>query len=152
MQTFLPYPDFERTAAVLDRARLGKQRVEAFQILRALVLPTYGWKHHPAVKMWVGYEQALITYGVVMCQEWVGRGHPDTVEGQLLEHLAGPLRSQAELADLGLLPPWIGSTDVHRSHQSALVRKLPEHYRARFPDVPDDLPYVWPTKVAGPRP
>ena len=32
----------------------------------------------------------------------------------------------------------------HRSHQAALVRKLPEHYRRLFPDVPDDLPYIWP--------
>ncbi len=38
MQTFLPYPDFARSAAVLDPARLGKQRVETLQILRALEL------------------------------------------------------------------------------------------------------------------
>jgi hypothetical protein len=24
------------------------------------------------------------------------------------------------------------------------VRKDPAHYRRYFPDVPDDLPYVWP--------
>ena len=34
MQTFLPYPDFARSAAVLDRQRLGKQRVEVLQILK----------------------------------------------------------------------------------------------------------------------
>ena len=33
MQTFLPFPDFQQSAAVLDRVRLGKQRVEALQIL-----------------------------------------------------------------------------------------------------------------------
>jgi hypothetical protein len=37
-----------------------------------------------------------------------------------------------------------GDDAVHRSHRSALVRKDPEHYRPRFPDVPPDLPYVWP--------
>ncbi|HET9348893.1 MAG TPA: pyrimidine dimer DNA glycosylase/endonuclease V, partial [Arthrobacter sp.] len=31
MQTFLPFPDFQQSAAALDRARLGKQRVEALQ-------------------------------------------------------------------------------------------------------------------------
>ena len=36
MQTFLPYADFERTAAVLDVRRLGKQRVEVLQICNAL--------------------------------------------------------------------------------------------------------------------
>ena len=48
VQTFLPYADFARSAAVLDRTRLGKQRVEAIQVVRALTIPTYGWRHHPA--------------------------------------------------------------------------------------------------------
>ena len=36
MQTFLHEPDFARNARALDSRRLGKQRVEALQILRAL--------------------------------------------------------------------------------------------------------------------
>ena len=36
MQTFLPYKSFERSVQVLDNKRLGKQRVEAFQILNVL--------------------------------------------------------------------------------------------------------------------
>ncbi|MDQ1681515.1 MAG: hypothetical protein QOH99_56, partial [Frankiaceae bacterium] len=35
MQTFLPYADFGASARVLDDRRLGKQRVETLQILRA---------------------------------------------------------------------------------------------------------------------
>ena len=46
MQTFLPYPDFAESAAVLDSKRLGKQRVEALQVLRAVTRLTYGWKRH----------------------------------------------------------------------------------------------------------
>ncbi len=42
MQTFLPYPDFEKTARVLDSRRLGKQRAEALTIIRCLVSPTAG--------------------------------------------------------------------------------------------------------------
>lgn len=34
MQTFLCYPDFNKSAQVLDYRRLGKQRVEAWQILQ----------------------------------------------------------------------------------------------------------------------
>ena len=49
---------------MLDPLRLGKQRVEALQILRALTVPGYGWRHHPAVKMWAGYEEALVRYGL----------------------------------------------------------------------------------------
>ena len=51
MQTFLPYPDFAASAAALDQARLGKQRVETLQALRALVIPDYGWRQHPAIRM-----------------------------------------------------------------------------------------------------
>jgi len=54
------------------------------------------------------------------------------------------VRTKEALADAGELPPWFGDDAVHRSHQSALVRKDPDHYRRYFPDVPDDLPYTWP--------
>ena len=50
MQSFLPIADFTETARILDPRRLGKQRVEALQILRGLIVPGYGWRHHPAVK------------------------------------------------------------------------------------------------------
>ena len=60
MQTFLPYPSFARSAAALDPSRLGKQRVEAFQLLRANTIADYGWRHHPAAKMWSGHLPALV--------------------------------------------------------------------------------------------
>jgi len=37
VQTFLPYPDFKQSAACLDYRRLGKQRVEGVQILKAIL-------------------------------------------------------------------------------------------------------------------
>ncbi|MCM3554595.1 hypothetical protein M3697_05675 [Janibacter melonis] len=55
MQTFLPYADLAATAEVLDRERLGKQRVECIQVVRALVVPGDGWRHHPAATMWRGW-------------------------------------------------------------------------------------------------
>jgi hypothetical protein len=54
------------------------------------------------------------------------------------------VRTQPDLATAGELPPWLGDPAFHHSHQAALVRKDPAHYRRYFPDVPDDLPYVWP--------
>lgn len=36
MQTFLPYISFEESAACLDYRRLGKQRLEAKQLLNAI--------------------------------------------------------------------------------------------------------------------
>jgi hypothetical protein len=143
VQTFLPYPDFARSAAVLDTRRLGKQRVEALQVLRGLIVPGYGWRHHPAVKMWANRTEALVRYGLEMCAAWTDRGFADTVRSTLLEHQGMP-RSQAELAAAGALPVWLGREDLHASHRSALLRKDPDYYAAVFTDVPDDLPYVWP--------
>ena len=36
MQTFLPYESFAESAKVLDWRRLGKQRVEGMQIIKAI--------------------------------------------------------------------------------------------------------------------
>lgn len=145
MQTFLPYADFSETARVLDPKRLGNQRSEALVILRVCHIPTYGWQNHPAVRMWRGYEEALVSYGAAICAEWRARGHVDTVEEKLLEYARkGRARRQDELVRLGLAPPWLGDERLHRSHQSALLRKNPEWYRRFFPDVPDDLEYFWP--------
>lgn len=149
MQTFLPYPDFRATALALDRRRLGKQRVEALQVLRGLVVPGYGWRRHPAVKMWLGYEEALVRYGLEICRVWREQGHQDTCAATLVADLAAtrphaPIRDQERLAAGGELPPWLGDDSFHESHRSALVRKDPDTYADLFPDVPDDLPYVWP--------
>jgi hypothetical protein len=133
---------------VLDDRRLGKQRVETLQVLRALVFPSYkGWKNHPATRMWRGFTAALVAYGLAVCDEWTRRGRADAVGETLLEFSGGQRPDVDGLRRGGALPPWLGLEELHVSHRSSLVRKLPEHYRRYFPDVPDDLPYVWPPSV-----
>ena len=134
MQTFLPYPDFAECARVLDYKRLGKQRVEAWQILRALKRESGGWVNHPAVLMWRGYESALNTYGREMCLEWIARGYNDSMLDRFV-CVGNPD-----------LPLWLGDTRLHLSHQSNLVRKFPEYYKLKFPNVSADLPYYWVSK------
>lgn len=150
MQTFLPYPDFEESARALDQRRLGKQRVECIQVLRALTRPGYGWRHHPAALMWKGYEEALARYAFTCCEVWTEQGFADTCAATIGVDLAEAgithVRTQAELAEAGALPPWLGDPEFHRSHQSSLLRKDPEHYGPMFPGVPDDLDYVWPVR------
>jgi hypothetical protein len=149
VQTFLPLADFARSAAALDPARLGKQRVETLQILRALELPEYGWRHHPAVLMWRGHTPALVAYGLACVDAWTAEGRADTTRDQILEFAPQVAElTQAELAATGQLPGWVGDEALHRSHRSALVRKDPAFYRPLFGDVPDDLPYVWPDPAA----
>jgi hypothetical protein len=149
MQTFLPYADFRASAHTLDQKRLGKQRVETLQVLRGLTRPGYGWRHHPAVKMWAGYEEALVRYGLDCVAEWTETGRADTTAATMTADLGAAcelttIRSQPALAVAGDLPPWLGDPAFHESHRSALVRKDPEFYRPLFGDLPDDLPYVWP--------
>ncbi|MGA5303378.1 MSMEG_6728 family protein [Nucisporomicrobium flavum] len=149
MQTFLPFPDFVASARALDQKRLGKQRVETVQVLRGLIQPGYGWRHHPAVKMWTGYEEALVRYGLDMCGVWVATGRADTTAETMRADVAAArgltvIRAQDDLAAAGELPPWLGDDALHLSHRSALVRKDPDFYRPLFGDIPADLPYVWP--------
>ncbi len=149
MQTFLPVADFDESARLLDSPRLGKQRVETLQVLRALELPDYGWVSHPVVRMWRGRTGALVVYGRAMVREWRARGFADSTD-TLIAEFAPELASssQAELAAAGLLPSWVGDEELHRSHRSNLVAKDAGFYRPafaeRFPGEPDDLPYKWP--------
>jgi hypothetical protein len=142
MQTFLPYPDFQQSAAALDRARLGKQRVEALQTLRALVIPEYGWQSHPAIRMWMGHGPALTMYGLAMVDEWIARGGEDTTRAKILEF--APQADHAAYADKIAMPPWLGEPDLHLSHRSRLLQKEPRFYSEVFPGTPADLEYVWP--------
>jgi hypothetical protein len=153
VQTFLPYADFERSARSLDTKRLGKQRVECIQVVRGLTRTDYGWRHHPAVLMWKGHEEALGRYAFTCCEVWSERGFADTcaatIGADLAEAGVTAVRTQEELAVAGLLPFWLGDEEFHRSHRSSLLRKDPGHYGPLFPGVPDDLEYVWPVRRTG---
>jgi hypothetical protein len=149
MQTFLPVADFAESARLLDSPRLGKQRVETLQVLRALELPDYGWASHPVVDMWRGRTPGLVSYGLAMVTVWRERGFADSTEtliGEFAPEVVGV--PQPELAAAGLLPSWVGDEELHRSHRSNLIAKDPAFYRPRFTELfgpePDDLPYVWP--------
>lgn len=133
MQTFLPYPDFIQSVRVLDYRRLGKQRVETFQVLNILLdrTATKGWRNHPVTRMWEGYEEALKLYQNFTIQEWISRGYNNNMKLEELNYKRITL------------PPWFGNKEFHRSHRSNLLRKDYEYYSQYF-DEPVDLEYYWP--------
>lgn len=132
MQTFLPYDSFVKSAQCLDYRRLGKQRVEAYQILRTLRGEgRLGWQHHPAVLMWKGYEGSLALYMNVMIREWTNRGYRNTM---VVEKLSSEMP----------MPPWFGLDSFHASHRSNLLRKDPIYYAKFGWTESPDLAYVWP--------
>ena len=139
MQTFIPYPDIYASASVLDYRRLGKQRVETYQILRANLNITKGWKTHPASRMWVNNMSGLIAYGVAVCDEWISRGYKDTTRDKILA---------LGLPDAKDMPTWWGDDKVHASHRSNLLRKDSVYY-SQFGWLDDPaLDYFWPSDFA----
>lgn len=147
MQTFLPVPSFSETASMLDRQRLGKQRLETYQILEILsgVSTLSTMKNHPVVSMWKGSELILAQYGLSICQEWTGRGYNDTTADRIGVLVEDALRMRVwHPVHNGRMPYWLGIEGFHISHQSNLIRKDPEHYQKYWPTIPPGLPYIWP--------
>lgn len=140
MQTFLTHDMFRETASILDRQRLGKQRLEAWQIIKinnkhadnqSLILPSpVGYEHHPAVKMWRGYSNLLCLYGMRMCMEWKTRRYQDNLHDLFLQE-----SHKHEF----IIPPWWTDPEektlIISSHRGLLVVKDPVYYNKIFPDA-----------------
>ena len=138
MQTFLPFSDFEKSAQVLDSKRLGKQRVEGMQILKAVLgekrldgEPYKGWVNHPATNMWKLYPDALKAYTNAMIKEWIVRGYNNNMV-------------LYDIPQKYILPDWVGDETFHASHRSNLLRKDFEFYSQYAWEEGPDLPYFWP--------
>jgi len=137
MITFLPSPNFLETALWLDNKRLGCQRKEAKQILDILQGNKVSrWARHPAVQMWVGYEEALAYYGETLCLVWKDRGFVDN----LRNYFSFNTRVQWKL------PPWMSVTPIHSSHRAALLFKDPKWYGQFGWSEKPKIDYFWPKR------
>ena len=144
MQTFLPYPQFTKSLECLDNRRLGKQRVEAMQLVQALERGG-AWYNHPATQMWRGYEAELKLYHDIAIKVWRARGFKNTMKpyyGLYSEEIVHEYQSSGNYN----MPSWWNNPVFHASHRSNLLRKDPIHYgQFGWTETPD-LPYYWPTK------
>lgn len=131
MMTFVTSSNLIECAKSLDYKRLGKQRVEAYQILNTLRGHSHGWKNHPAVKMWKGYESGLAMYMNAMIDEWVLRGYKNTMKKE-------------EIKENPIFPWWFYWKPLHDSHKAALNRKMPSFYHFSVDDVFMSHGYIWP--------
>lgn len=137
MQTFLPLPNFYASARVLDYRRLGKQRVEAKQLINVVTAWTkdpsvkMAWINHPAAVMWRRYLPALKLYANVMIEEWSRRGYKNTM-------------LYYDVDAVFKIPPWLGDDRLHASHRSNLLRKDPYFYGVYGWEERSDLEYFWP--------
>lgn len=138
MNTFLPYQSFEASALVLDDQRLGKQRLEARQLLDTLKGNSAAYINHPCTNMWRGHEWWLAEYGRAMCAEWRKRGFKDEMLPEFQSYVDTRPQTQE--------PPWFGNELLYSSMRANLVRKDPRRYRdfLGFTEAPADG-YAWPT-------
>jgi len=138
MQIFLPYSDFTKSLRTLDTKRLGKQRVETYQIISAITSrpkldgsPYKGWLNHPCTIMWKNHIPALKYYLNCAITEWILRGYNNTMnfENVIKEEI--------------VIPSFIGNERFHSSHRANLLKKEPEFYtKYGWTENPED-PYVW---------
>jgi hypothetical protein len=138
MQIFLPYPDMKKSLQVLDNKRLGKQRVETYQIISAITkrpkldgTPYKGWLNHPCTIMWKDNLSALKLYMNFSIQVWIERGFKNTMFVE-------------DLGDEKIeLPKWFGFEKFHSSHRANLLKKDSNFYsKYGWTENPSD-PYVW---------
>ena len=138
MQIFLPYPDFKLSLRALDNKRLGKQRVETYQIISAITkrpkldgTPYKGWLNHPCTVMWRDYVESLKLYMNTAIEVWIERGFKNTMVIESYD--------EKKLT----IPNFIGNERFHSSHRANLLKKEPDFYnRYGWTENPSD-PYVW---------
>ena len=137
MQIFLPYEDFKKSLRTLDNKRLGKQRVETYQIISAISrrpkldgTPYKGWLNHPCTIMWKNHLPALKQYLNYSIMEWIERGFKNTMNFEIVNE---------EI----VIPSFVGNERFHSSHRANLLKKEPEFYsKYGWTENPTD-PYVW---------
>lgn len=162
VNTFVTTTDLVQNAKNLDYKRIGKQRLEARQIIAILEaldnskqLDTKGWIEHPATKMWHGYTNALKVYFNVIVREWIQRGYVNNMQLYDIDEskyyvnpYIGNGMFQYQFTEYSF-PPWFGYPPFIMAHRAALWRKNPVYY-AKF-NSPELQPYInigylWPSK------
>jgi hypothetical protein len=171
MQTFLPYPDFKKSLQTLDYRRLGKQRVEAYQIIRILKAASQSKVYHG------GEEEATQSYNTIrrgadgeakkgrrMNAKWrkyeggwrnhpavkMWHGHINALKlyyNLSLEEWTGRgyRNNMQKMIIRGKItyPQWLGTNCFHAAHRSNLLRKDIGFYGKYKWSEPADLPYLW---------
>ena len=145
MQTFMTHNNYVESAKALDNKRLGKQRIEAFQIYKALrgdYNETGAWVNHPATVMWRGNEYELALYGLTISVEFYERGF----DGYSMMQTFTEICNELQQGNTSSYPWWVNNELLRLTHQSNLNRKDENYYKF---NVPNNVPYVWPLPTVG---
>ncbi|MDJ0271072.1 MAG: pyrimidine dimer DNA glycosylase/endonuclease V [Candidatus Caldarchaeum sp.] len=134
MQIFRPYVDWVKSAAVLDDLRLGKQRVEAKQVLNVFLRKAgilrdglRGWLNHPIVLLYYNdgrpYVDDVVGMFTACVKEWMRRGKQSNINLDDIRHLLDQLEKT----------PGTPITRLHEiEYRRILLLKNPDHYIRTF--------------------
>ncbi len=149
VNTFVLTNTPESTVKLLDYKRLGKQRVEAKQIieiieksskLHSLLMKEsntkISWANHPIVAMWCNNLNGLKYYCNACIREWINRGYKNNMTLYSI---------QEKLEDL---PWWFCNIQLQNSHRASLIRKDSIYYKD-LSCIPDyiNYGYIWINKL-----
>lgn len=150
VNTFCLDNDPKVCAKLLDYRRLGKQRVEAMQIIDAINSlesndEKVAWKNHPAVKMWMHsdtkiqkqYLNALKYYLNCMIDEWVNRGYKNEMKHK-------------KVIEPVIMPWWFTNKYIQLTHKCSLMRKDEKYYSFLETDETKEnikYGYIWPSHL-----
>lgn len=158
VNTFVLSTDKNKLFSHLDKKRLGKQRLEAKQIIN--LLERYdetgelsgGFSNHPATRMWLGYTDALKVYFNLCVDEWINRGGKNTMELYdvdvdkyrivqcSFDFFTGKAEFQEDFDEF-CFPVWFSYPPLILSHLASLIRKDEEFYSQNFVDIMEPLFY-----------
>jgi hypothetical protein len=149
--TWLPYPDFQESAAHLHKDDLAIQRWNILELAewyhkvdpdRSPIADNqrHNLDDHPITEMWEGHVLQLVTFGLVCCDVYSQiKGDRDPLVEQFMYHMDCANTEEADMTK----PSWFGDVEVHLSHRAELLRMRPKYYSAYF--MPDQVRHmVWP--------
>lgn len=164
VNTFITSLYLPNTFKKLDFRRLGKQRLEAKQLIDILKMidngedvSNVGFSSHPVTQMWIGYTNALKAYYNLCLQEWIDRGYNNTMKKYDIDETKFINR---EVKFDGIkttfisedteysFPPFASFKPFILTHKAALYKKDPNFYAGFLNDELEpyvNLGYLWPT-------
>lgn len=164
VNTFITSSYLPNTFKDLDYRRLGKQRVEAKQIIDILEkidagedVSSIGFASHTATKMWIGYTNALKAYYNLCLDEWINRGYKnkmvkydiDETRFTNRESVFDGVKTTFLTEDTEYsFPPFTSFRPFILFHRSALYKKDPKYYVKFLNEELEpyvDLGYLWPS-------
>lgn len=166
VNTFVLCQNKENLFDDLDKRRLGKQRVEAMQIIN--ILEDYdrtgefkkgSYGNHPATQMWIGYTNALKVYFNLCVKEWIKRGCVNNMALFDIDEdkyrivpceFDGVTCQFLEEFDEFCFPKWFSFPPLILSHRASLLRKDPDEYHFFNDELTAeyyDKGYLWPLKA-----